>query len=210
MIMRDFFKDELKALERKTGLKQYEKILAAEKWEIELKELLDELCRVCNQFDYIPNEDKAKIIRQNILTDQEFIGFNARIIYKWLLSARSVYFKELAHQEQQEEQKPILEGAARDAKLKEWLAALGDGVKAVPQLSPTEVKREGRIEVEKKVTGYVPDVDPVEWERQYQLRKQYRLENYNVITGEKLPTWISEQEWIKKQEQFSNESKSRR
>jgi hypothetical protein len=207
MIMRDFFKDELKALERKTGLKQYEKILAAEKWEIELKELLDELCRVCNQFDYIPNEDKAKIIRQNILTDQEFIGFNARIIYKWLLSARSVYFKELAHQEPAEEQAPILEGAARDAKLKEWLAALGDGMKQVPQLSPTEIKREGRIEVEKKGTGYVPEVDPIEWEKRNTLHKQYLRENYHIQTGEKLPTWISEEDWIK---QFNNESKSRR
>jgi len=105
MIMRDFFKEELEALERKTGLKQYEKILAQDKWEVELKELLDELCRVCNQFDYIPNEDKAKIIRQNIITDQEFIGFNSRIIYKWLSGSKAIYFKEQAHQKQPEEYK---------------------------------------------------------------------------------------------------------
>ena len=208
--MRDFFKDELKSLERKTGLKQYEKILAQEKWETELKELLDELCRVCNQFDYIPNEDKAKIIRQNIITE-EFIGFNSRIIYKWLLAARSVYFKELAHQEPEQEQAPILEGEARNAMLKKWLESLGDGMKSVPQLSPIEVKHEGKIEVEKKGTGYVSQIDPVEWNRQNELHRQYLLENYQIQTGEKLPTWIPESEWIKKQEeQFNNEAKSSR
>src|SRR5687768_8008154 len=131
MTMRDFFKDELISLERKTGLKQYDRILERDSWEKDKDDLLDELCGVCNKFDYIPNEDKAKIIRQNIITDQEFIGFNARVIYKWLSGVKAIYFKEQAHQQTETppEDYKILEGPERDAKLKEWLASLGNGIK---------------------------------------------------------------------------------
>lgn len=157
MIMRDFFKDELKALERNTGLKQYDKILEKEDWEKELGELLNALSRVCNQFDFIPSEDKAKIIKKNILTDPDFQGFNARIVYKWLSQAQSVYFKEAAHMPVEEtEPAPILEGEERLKRLKEWEASLGDGVKSVPQLSETQWKREGQLDVvQQKSVGKV-------------------------------------------------------
>jgi hypothetical protein len=164
MTMRDFFKQELKSLSRNTGLKQYEKILELEGWEKETSELLDALCKVCNQFDYIPNEDKAKIIKQNIITDQEFTGFNARIIYKWLSQAKSVYFKEAAHVPSgPSESAPILEGEERKKMLQKWLESLGEGVKSVPKMTESEIKATGKIDVvEKKATGYSPRVITVE------------------------------------------------
>jgi hypothetical protein len=195
IVMREFFKDELKALERNTGLKQYDKILDKDDWEKELSELLNALTRVCNQFNFIPNEDKAKIIKKNIISDTDFQGFNARIVYKWLSQAQSVYFKEAAHTpESSSEPAPILEGEERQKKLKEWLDSLGDGMKSVPQLTETEWKREGKIDqVEKKGIAYKSPVTIEQYEFMLildEVKKQthagvYDFTGYKVFEVEK-------------------------
>lgn len=175
MTMKEFFKQQLISLEKNTGLKQYEKLLEKERWDEEVDELLNVLCRVCNQFDYIPNEDKAKIIKQNVITDTEFQGFNARIIYKWLSLAKSIYFKEQAHIEakQPEDYKP-LEGEARAAKLDEWLKSLGAGMSPVPQLKPDEIKREGvewSSRVDQKATKYKNGITLEQFEFRKKLQR---------------------------------------
>jgi hypothetical protein len=200
--MYTFFKQQLKNLEINRGLKQYERMLEKDDWEKEIDALISGMCRVCLQFDEIPNKEKKRIIENNVITDTNFIGFNAGIIYQWLARERGKFFQELQHRQEQksEEPKPILEGAAREAMLQKWLSEIADGVKAVPQLSTAEIKREGKIEVEKKATGWVPEVDPAEWTVRDYLHKQYVKENYHIQTGEKLSTWISEEEWLKKKE----------
>jgi hypothetical protein len=200
--MYTFFKQQLKNLEINRGLKQYERMLEKDDWEKEIDALISGMCRVCLQFDEIPNKEKKRIIENNVITDTNFIGFNAGIIYQWLARERGKFFQELQHRQEQksEEPKPILEGAAREAMLQKWLSEIADGVKAVPQLSTAEIKREGKIEVEKKATGWVPEVDPAEWHKRDYLHKLWVKENFDVKTGEKLSTWISEEEWLKKKE----------
>jgi hypothetical protein len=72
-------------------------------------------------------------------------------------------------------------------------------------LTEKEYKEQGGEKPAPRV--YVPEIDPAEWERRDTLHKQYLRENYHIQTGEKLPNWISEEDWMK---QFNNESKSRR
>lgn len=77
--MRDFFKTELERLHLTCGLQQYAKLSDSE-----FTELLDLLCAKCAQFTLIPDSDKQKFIRQCMETDSEFLGFNAKILHKWL------------------------------------------------------------------------------------------------------------------------------
>lgn len=142
--MREFFRQELKSLELKTGYKQYERLLEREKWEEDLNQLLDAMVRVCDLFPYIPDKDKETIIQNNLLSDGEFTGFNARIVFKWFSQAKGIYFRELGHKEAEGVKEPILTGPERDAKLKEWLDSLGDGFKAPPKLSRDEIQQEGQ------------------------------------------------------------------
>jgi hypothetical protein len=197
--MREFFKQELGYLEKKTGLRQYDRIMEKESWKEDLNDLLDILCRVCEQFSFIPDKDKQELIKQNIITDQEFTGFNAKIIYKWLSQAKHIYFKEQAHIDSKAPTGyKILEGEARQQKLKEWLASLGDGVKAVPQLTPAEWRREGKIDVQEiKAIKYPKNTE--EQILEFELHRQWIKDNFHPVTGDKLPTWISEEEWLKNQ-----------
>jgi hypothetical protein len=67
-----------------------------------------------------------------------------------------------------------------------------------PPLTDKDVLSEGQIKP--KAKRYVPEIDPLEWEKQYEQRKQYRLANYDILTGYKLPNWLPENEWLKKKE----------
>jgi hypothetical protein len=80
----------------------------------------------------------------------------------------------------------------------QWDAMSKTSFPKPPPLTDTDVLTEGQITPKQK--RYVPEIDPAEWEKKYELRKQYGLENYHIQTGEKLSTWISEEEWLKKKE----------
>lgn len=77
--MRDFFKHELSRLHLTTGLQQNFKLTDSE-----VTDLLDLLCAKCAQFTLIPEEEKKKFIQEAMLSDSEFLGFNAKILHKWL------------------------------------------------------------------------------------------------------------------------------
>jgi hypothetical protein len=154
--MRQFFKNEFKTLEIKTGLKQYDKIMERDDHEEIMNALLDEMVRVCGLYSFIPDNDKENIIKQNILTDPEFTGFNGKIIYKWLAAAKHLYFKEQAHIDSKAPAGyKVLEGKERDEAIKKWLASLGDGVNQVPKMSSVEIQREGKEDkIVRRGTGY--------------------------------------------------------
>lgn len=121
--MREFFLELLQNLDKFCGLKQYEKIMQLQTHKHELNLLLDILCKVAEQFTFIPEKDKKRIISDAVITDQEFQGLNARIIYKWLNAKKDQFFTELAHQQIEQSAEPLT-GEARMARLKEWEAAL--------------------------------------------------------------------------------------
>jgi hypothetical protein len=194
--MREFFLETLQNLDKTSGLKQYEKIMAGPTPKLEINALLDVLCRVSDQFSVIPQDAQKRIISQCVVTDGEFIGLNAKIVYKWLAAHRDKYFKEVHHlpDKQDENWKP-LEGEARQEKLKEWersLAGFADKVETkshVRQLEET---------LPKKPTGsYVPSAPPEVIEMS-KHRTEYARECTDLYTGKKLEgkpdfnTWLEQ------------------
>lgn len=121
--MRDYFLHLLQNLDKLTGIRQFEKLCQLPDYKSEINQLLDILCRTCDQFKYIPENAKMKIIDNAIVTEAEFTGLNARVVYKWLNAHKDVYFKESAHMPVGEEYQPLT-GDARDRRLQEWLEAL--------------------------------------------------------------------------------------
>lgn len=121
--MRDFFKSELETLKAKTGLNQYETFSNMPDAAHQIKILLDSMILVCQEFHFIPDEDKKRIIREMITRDQEFTGLNSRVIWRWLNAKKDQYYKELAHREA-EAGDPPLTGEARDRAIQEYLNAI--------------------------------------------------------------------------------------
>jgi hypothetical protein len=186
--MREYFKTLLQNLDKLTGMKQYEKLCQTEKPKEEIKTLLDILCRVCDQFPFIPDEDKKAIINDAVIADQEFIGLNAKIIYKWLSVKKEFYTKPSGEPEISPD---ALTGEAREQRLKEWLAAI-NGMEMVQ----TKVDPFGNIKAIQPVDGVTYTPKPVNlYEKQRHL--DYVQDNYDAKTGNKLPTWISEEEYNK-------------
>lgn len=191
--MRKFFYNLLQNLDKLTGMKQYEKLLQTENFKEEIKILLDILCRVSDLFPFIPDYDKQRIINAAVITDSEFIGLNAKVIYKWLNAQKDRYFQELAHREN-ESNEPPLEGEALQKKLAEWQEAL----------AKMEINYTQRVDIYKTVREqwkpkegteiYRPTVDAqVLYEKERHLK--YIAANYDSKTAKPLPGWIEEAEF---------------
>lgn len=194
--MRDFFLNLLQNLDKLSGLKQYEKLCQMPNFKQEINNLLDILCRVADQFPFIADLDKQKIINDAVISDGEFIGLNARIVYKWLNAKKDFYFTELAHQQTKPEDEPLT-GEAREARLKEWQEAL----------NKTEMHMTQKNDVYAKVRDEWKPKDGIEYTPtltaddllKKSLHIQYLKENYHPVTKEKLDGWMPEHQWIELQ-----------
>lgn len=186
--MRKFFLQLLQNLDKLTGMKQYEKLCQTKKPKEEIKMLIDILCRVCDQFPFIPDEDKIKIINDAVIADQEFIGLNAKVVYKWLNLKREFYMKEKGEPEISPD---ALTGEAREKRLNEWLQALNKTEVALTERSdPYKTVREQWT----NPTGekYTPLTEQQVYERERHL--EYIKQNYDA-RGNAVKDWIPEDEF---------------
>lgn len=152
--MREFFKQELNSLKAKTGLNQYENFsamkdaagnsIAAE----QIKLLIDSMVTVCSTFNYIPDEHKKAIIATGIVTDPDFTGLNARIVFKWLQAKNSLYFKQEAHQKETSVYDKIQltedQRLEVDKLLEDYKKEIVGGFNQVPKLTPQQIQEEGQ------------------------------------------------------------------
>lgn len=146
--MRDFFKSELETLYAKTQLRQYESLSSMPDAEVQIKAMLDALERVCAHYSYIPPEAQKAIVLDRMLKDEDFIGFNAKIVSKWFEQSKGKYFVEEAHKENKpdpnakpvtyDELKPETKLAVDN--LLKALAIDGGGIRSVPKPTPEELK----------------------------------------------------------------------
>jgi hypothetical protein len=186
--MREYFLNLLQHIDKLAGLKQYEKLCQMPDFKSQINTLLDILCRVCDQFPFIPEEDKKAIINDAVIADQEFIGLNAKIIYKWLSVKKEFYTKPSGEPEISPE---ALTGEAREKRLQEWLTAI-NGMEMVQ----TKVDPFGNIKAIQPEDGITYTPKPVNlYEKQRHL--DYVQDNYDAKTGKELPTWISEESYNK-------------
>lgn len=195
--MRQFFLNVLQNLDMLTGLRQYEKLRELPNYKDELNRLLDALCKVSELFPYIPEDAKKNIVSDSVITDMEFTGLNARIIYKWFNLRKDIYFKEVAHIPAEHEQ-PVT-GDKREEWLKIWQQELS---KFNTTNTAQEQKNTGtrmREELYKDMTE--EQIKEIEKAREQATeaikRKQaYQDSNYDK-EGNALENWIPEDEWMK-------------
>lgn len=190
--MREYFYNLLERLDKLTGHRQLEKLMTAEKPEDEINELLDVLCRTSDLFPLIPKNDQKAIISHAVVADGEFIGLNAKIVYKWLNAQKDRYFKEAAHipSEVDPNWKPV--GDEERAKwLREWHTKVTDFEnKATTQSHVQELV--AKLPPKEKGISY-PSTS-AEKVLATELHLQY-LREMNA-TGLPREQWISEQQWI--------------
>lgn len=190
--MRDFLKSELKTLKAKTGLNQLENLSALPDSQNQIKILLDSIMLVFGEFHFIPDNDKKRIIQENIIRDQEFQGLNSRVVWRWLNAQKDKYYKELAHRES-EEGAPPLTGEARDKAIAEWLQAVNklEGAVTVKEDKYSEIRANWNPEKLK----YDP-LTPEEYKTRIHHVEYIRAMQKEFGTDDS--KWDDEMEWIER------------
>jgi hypothetical protein len=201
--MRLFFLELLNNLHLLTGLRQLDKMLSgsptASEGKEEINQLIDVMVRVAQQFPYIPEQDQKNIISNAVITDQEFTGLNARVIYKWLALHKDKYFKESQHvQEMPTEDWQPLTGDARLARLKEWEQALAPMMERANTTDRVALK-EKMILGHERTEKVIHHSTPAEEVEKRLLHNKWIGENHDPKTGKPLDTWKSEEDWLKEQ-----------
>jgi len=193
--MKKYFNDLLNNLDKLTGMKQLDKLMATKDPKKEINDLLEILCRVCNMFGYIPDEAKQQIISDNIISDQEFIGLNAKIIFKWLDKAKGLYFSQSVEQIAVPENYKPLVGDEREKAIQTWLKSLKGFQDEKPkELGGTRLK--SSLEELPVLENYKkPDADAI---LRSELHTQYIRENYEPLSGKPKPNWESESVWLER------------
>lgn len=190
--MRDFFKNLLQNLDKLTGIQQYSKLCQTANPKEEIKTLLDILCRVCDQYSFMPDEAKKQIISEAVITDPEFIGLNAKFIAKSLNIKREFY---MGRPDDVVISPDALTGEAREQRLKEWADALAKlECNVISRVDIYQTVRE-QWRPKEGTEKYKP-LDP-ELAIKHQKHLDYVKNNYDPRTGKPLPEWMSEDDWNK-------------
>lgn len=188
--MRAFLKSELETLKAKTGLLQYEKMSQDPDAVNQIRIMLDSIMEVFKEFHFIPDNDKKRIIQENIIRDQEFQGLNSRVVWRWLNAQKDKYYKELAHRES-ESGAPPLTGEARDRAIAEWLQEVNKLQTAVTVKSDKYSEIRANWNPEKK--KYDP-LTPEEYKTRL-LHIEY-VKAMQKEFGTDDSKWVDEMEWI--------------
>jgi hypothetical protein len=191
--MRRFFFDLLSSLDKLTGMKQMEKLQATEHPEKEIGELLDVLCNTASLFPMIPEDAQKSILRHAVVSDGDFIGLNAKFVYKSLHAQKDRFIVEAAHVPRKEDPnwKP-LEGEARQEKLTEWLRSLEGFNERIVTKSHVKVFEETLPPKDKGIIHHSSGVQEV-------LERELHIEYIKEMnkSGKPKEEWLPENEWRK-------------
>lgn len=191
--MREYFLSLLKTLDKLTGIRQYEKLCQTPNPKEEIKLLLDILCRVTDQFPYIPDDAKKTIISDAVIADSEFIGLNAKFVAKSLNMKKEFY---LGKEDDVVIHPEALTGEARDKRIAELAEAINKTEVNFKVDKPYSALRERWSRNEGTEEYHAPNVDLVS---KHQQHLDWVKANHDPRTGKPLPTWMPEKEWIEKQ-----------
>ena len=210
--MRSFFKSELETLYAKTQLRQYETLSAMPDAPKQIAAMLDALVRVCSYYPYIPDKAKQSIIQDRMLKDEDFIGFNAKIVSKWMEQAKGSYFKESCHIKEPDAPGTPYDALSPDVKKQvddfiAKLATASNGFKSVPEVSQKEIddlkmedleEREGKKAIS---TGYQtnPEIAAMK-----EKKFQWMRECFDPITGKPTENYLTFDEWIRMDKTAAN------
>lgn len=192
--MRDFFKSELETLQMKTGLKQYEHISNMPDAEKQFKILLDGMVLACNEFPYIPDPDKKRIIQEQIIRDQDYTSLNSRVIWKWLNAQKDHYWQRFEDQRQEEKHEQC-DPAIADMYAEQFKENLKK-MEIKTQRQPIDERFGKSVSQEYLISSY-------EQVSQKELRLQWMRENFDINTGKPLQGSITFEEWQKRRESIN-------
>lgn len=189
--MKQFFVELLKDLDKLTGIKQYDRLCQLPNFRDEINKLIEILCRVCDQYSFIPDEAKKQIISEAVIADPEFIGLNAKFIAKSLNVKREFY---LGKPDDVVISPDALTGEAREQKLKEWAEALSKLESNVI----TRVDIYQTVREQWKPKEGTEKYKPVDHDlaTKHQRHLEYVKTNYDPRTGKPLPEWLPEEKWL--------------
>lgn len=197
--MKDFFLEILINLDKLTGLKQYEKLLACADWKKEVNDLLHILVGICELFPYIPEKDQQRIIRDSVISDLELTSLNAKIVYKWLSQHKDRYFKEVQHipSVTPEDYQPVSDERRKEY-LDKWLNIVNqfEDRKILP-LPPDEVLKEGQVRP-KREPYHPPGMDYYNERKAKlrELREKTYVERHPCATPEEVAEFLRSTEHI--------------
>jgi hypothetical protein len=160
--------DLLQELQKLTGIKQFENMnLESDEGKKDLGELLDILVRTCETFPLIPKDAQKSILSHAVISDGDFIGLNAKFVYKSLAAHRDRYFKEAAHipTKEPEGYKPV-----DDERRAEWLKEWNKSLEGFSQNATVSHVQELVSKLPPKEKGTYHPSTPVETANQIQER----------------------------------------
>jgi hypothetical protein len=204
--MEEFFKSELRTLKAKTGLNQYENLSAMADAQFQFHILISSMILACDEFPYIGENDKKRIIQEQILRDQDFTGLNSRVIWKWLNANKDHYWAVAQAKADPVQSTPVafnkLPVALQEQINAFKISLMERGPKSVPQNVQEDMKKikqedEGRVEKVSYSKGYVPPTEEEILKRDLHL--EYVRQNFDAISGKKKENWMPEEQWLELQ-----------
>lgn len=196
-----FITHSLFELEPLTGIRQLYFLSQDPEGEKKIDVLVRGILHTCDQFPYIPDEAKKKIIRERMIEDQDFDAFNSRTVYKWLNSAKEVYWAKKAEERTETTYEPL--SPETEKMIAEHLKSLEAQLRAEKRVAISGAKLKEEMskitqeDEERRNGSNLAKFQTSEIEAEKKaLHAQWIKENYDVITGKPLETWMPEDEWI--------------
>ena len=203
----EFFMSELKTLKARTGLLQWEKYELSPDGKQEAREVVGYMILEVKKppFDKVKPEVLQRVISRAVIESKDMIALNAKFVRQalndwWMVNGDRVMMaiNQKGPEVYQKIELSKDDNEKVDYLLKSYIKTL-KGFKEVPKVPDYEKKgAEWKSDIERKGISY-PKTG-AEWHVKDYLHKQYLRENYDIYTGEKLPTWIPESQWLTQKE----------
>jgi len=202
--MNDFILQCLDELEPLTGIRQLYFLQSDPEGERKIQVLIKGILMTCQQFPYIPEEAQKKIIREQMVKDQDYEALNSRTVWKWLNMNKDVWWaKEQAAEPSETPPEPMSEETKK--MVDKFMADLAAGMqdRTRPKFAERlkqEMEKIAQEDKERTEGNRLAEFQTSELEAEKKaLHLQYLKENYDPITGKKFETWMEESDWIAQQ-----------
>lgn len=159
--MEKFFIQILMDLDKLSGIKQYKKYLEDPNGRQEIADLLRILVRTCKQFPDVPPDAQRRAIRDAVVSDEDFIGLNAKFVSRALNRARERMAQitpKAVDMTNPDNNPNIVTGAARDEWLRKWQEELNKASAAMTAPDYQEQEQKRRINQRRESWGF-PKID---------------------------------------------------
>jgi len=147
--MKEFLKQCFRDLEALTGIRQLYFFEVDPEGERKLDICIQGILKVCEMYPYIPEEAQKKIIREQMVKDQDYEALNSRTVWKWFDKAKDIYWNR--KEERQEIETTTVELSEETQKLvREWQSKLLGFSVPDAKMEMERIKKEDKERLEGK------------------------------------------------------------